>query len=199
MFPLGLALLPGAVLPLHIFEPRYRRMVADLLSADDDMRFGVVLIERGRESGGGETRSDGGTVARVLDVRVLEDGRFTMLTVGSDRFVVDTWLPDDPYPEAMVTALDDDETGPPSDAPELIERAVDLARRAGHSVEAPERIDVCPTFAAAAMGAIAAAAIAPIAEVDRQRLLRLTSESKRRTAVEEALDDLEAILRFSGD
>lgn len=51
MFPLGLALLPGAVLPLHIFEPRYRRMVADLLSADDDMRFGVVLIERGRESG----------------------------------------------------------------------------------------------------------------------------------------------------
>ena len=191
MFPLGLALLPGAVLPLHIFEPRYRRMVADLLSADDDMRFGVVLIERGRESGGGETRSDVGTVARVLDVRVLEDGRFTMLTVGSVRFVVDTWLPDDPYPEAMVTALDDDEAGPPSDAPELIERAVDLARRAGHSVEAPERIDVCPTFAAAA--------IAPIAEVDRQRLLRLTSESQRRAAVEEALDDLEAILRFSGD
>ena len=42
MFPLGLALLPGAVLPLHVFEPRYRRMIGDLLARDDDMEFGVV-------------------------------------------------------------------------------------------------------------------------------------------------------------
>jgi len=191
MFPLGLALLPGAVLPLHIFETRYRAMVADLLSTDDEMSFGVVLIERGRESGGGETRSDVGTLARVLDLRVMEDGRFTMLTVGTERIRVDRWLPDEPYPRAVVSVVDDDEAGPPPGASELIDRAIDLARRAGHTVEAPDRFDVCPTFVAAAL--------APISEVDRQRLLRITSPATRREVVEEALDDLEAVLRFTSD
>ena len=63
-------------------------MIGDLLARDDEMAFGVVLIERGRESGGGETRSEVGTLARVLDLRVLEDGRYTLLTVGTDRFEV---------------------------------------------------------------------------------------------------------------
>ena len=53
MFPLGTVLLPGGVLPLHVFEPRYRKMVTDCVESPDH-EFGVVLIERGSEVGGGE-------------------------------------------------------------------------------------------------------------------------------------------------
>src|SRR5688500_15370184 len=76
MFPLGMALLPGAVLPLHVFEPRYRQMVHDMLADEVDApEFGVVMIERGREVGGGDTRTRVGTVARLVDIRALPDGR----------------------------------------------------------------------------------------------------------------------------
>ncbi len=56
MFPLGMVLLPGAVLPLHVFEPRYRQMVFDLLEGDDVPEFGQVLITRGTETGDPEMR-----------------------------------------------------------------------------------------------------------------------------------------------
>lgn len=64
MFPLGTVLLPGAYLPLHVFEPRYRRLVQACLEGSPE--FGVVLIERGSEVGGGERRFDVGCVARIL-------------------------------------------------------------------------------------------------------------------------------------
>ena len=64
MFPLGTVLFPSGVLPLRVFEPRYRDMLEDLLSGNRE--FGVVLIERGSEVGGGEVRSGIGTMARIL-------------------------------------------------------------------------------------------------------------------------------------
>ena len=55
MFPLGTVLLPGGLLPLHVFEPRYRQLVADLLADDvNEPEFGVTMIERGKDTGGGE-------------------------------------------------------------------------------------------------------------------------------------------------
>jgi ATP-dependent Lon protease len=97
MFPLGTALLPGAVLPLHVFEPRYRQMVHDIVSDSVDApEFGVVMIERGREVGGGDTRTRVGTVARVVDMRALPDGRYALVAVGAERLQVKAWLPDDP-------------------------------------------------------------------------------------------------------
>ena len=72
MFPLGGVLLPGAVLPLHVFEPRYRQLVVDCLADDDgDPEFGVTLIERGSEVGGGDQRTDVGVVARMVRVEAL--------------------------------------------------------------------------------------------------------------------------------
>ena len=59
MFPLNLVLFPGQILPLHIFEDRYRLMVKEII--DKDREFGVVLIERGSEVGGGDTRKNIGT------------------------------------------------------------------------------------------------------------------------------------------
>ena len=110
MFPLGTVLLPHMVLPLHVFEPRYRRMVADVLAGDGE--FGVVLIERGSEVGGGDVRTDVGTVARVVRAEELPDGRYGLATVGVRRIRVERWLPDDPYPRAEVVDWpDEDEAG----------------------------------------------------------------------------------------
>ena len=98
-------------------------------------------------------------------------------------------MPDDPYPVARVKPLVDVTSDTTLDGETLIGRAVDLARRAGHDVEHPGETTICPTFVAGA--------IAPISEVDRQRILRLTDPGERFAAVGNALDDLEAILRFS--
>src|SRR3954452_20658454 len=111
MFPLGSVLFPGAVLPLHVFEPRYRQLVQDCL-ADTEHEFGVVLIERGHEVGGGDVRSTIGTVARMMQVAELQDGRYAMVTVGTRRIRVNAWVPDDPYPLADVDDFPDDDPDP---------------------------------------------------------------------------------------
>ena len=88
LFPLGTVLVPGLVLPLHIFEPRYRRLVADLEALPEDEReFVVVAIREGREVGAEGARAlfDIGTVATVRDIEPLDDGRFDIVTVGARR------------------------------------------------------------------------------------------------------------------
>src|SRR5438477_8255812 len=106
MFPLGTVLLPYAHLPLHIFEPRYRALVKDVLAGDGE--FGVVLIERGHEVGGGDARFPVGTVARVVQTAELPDGRWLVDAVGTERFRVTEWLPEDPYPQALIEPVDDE-------------------------------------------------------------------------------------------
>src|SRR5258706_16209226 len=98
MFPLGTVLLPHALLPLRVFEPRYRLMTERALKADRE--FGVVLIERGSEVGGGDTRFGVGTVARIVRAQELPDGGYALATVGIRRVHVISWMPDDPYPQA---------------------------------------------------------------------------------------------------
>lgn len=101
MFPLGSVLLPGMALPLRVFEPRYRQMMGEVL-ASEPPRFGVVLIERGSEVGGGDVRTDVGCVAVVKAVEEQPDGTLALLAVGEERVRVQQWLPDDPYPRARV-------------------------------------------------------------------------------------------------
>jgi Lon protease-like protein len=100
MFPLAAVLFPMAGLPLHVFEPRYRALMADCL--DRDGTFGVVLITRGSEVGGGDQRVDVGTVARIDEVAELDDGRMLVMAHGVHRVRVDRWLADAPYPRAVV-------------------------------------------------------------------------------------------------
>src|SRR5688500_13997113 len=106
MFPLGSVLLPGMFLPLHVFEPRYRAMVEHCLAGDHE--FGVVLIERGREVGGGDVRTHAGTVARIAEARQFADGRWALAAVGMRRIRVEAWLEDDPYPRAEVVEWPDE-------------------------------------------------------------------------------------------
>ncbi|WP_218005455.1 LON peptidase substrate-binding domain-containing protein [Janibacter limosus] len=103
MFPLGASLLPGSPLPLQVFEPRYLAMLRDIAAGDG--RFGVVLIERGFEVGGGDQRFSIGTVASVEQVSPMGDGRIGLLARGRERFEVVRWLEDDPYPRAEVRLL----------------------------------------------------------------------------------------------
>lgn len=110
MFPLSTVLFPYAPLALHVFEERYRAMVADCLAGDGS--FGVVLIARGAEVGGGDERVDVGTLARIELAQPLADGRWALVARGTTRLKVATWEADDPYPRAVVDDLSDPPPGP---------------------------------------------------------------------------------------
>ena len=112
MFPLGSVLLPGGLLPLHVFEPRYRQMILDCLREDGEPEFGQVLITHGREAGGGDERAMVGTVAQVLQIDALDEGRYALVAVGTRRIRVNAWLPDDPYPVADVDDWPDEDPDP---------------------------------------------------------------------------------------
>lgn len=105
MFPLGSVLFPHMPLALRLFEPRYLQMLGELLDSSAP-EFGVVLIERGHEVGGGDQRFEVGTMAQVLQVEALE-GFVALVARGSRRFVVKQWLPDSPYPRAEIELLPD--------------------------------------------------------------------------------------------
>jgi Lon protease-like protein len=124
MFPLSAVLYPHAEIPLHVFEPRYRAMTQDCLAGDS--RFGVVLIERGAEVGGGDQRMAVGTRAIITKAAALSDGRWVLLVRGDVRIRVGTWLDDDPYPLAMV-----EEWAPEVEAvePSLLRRTEQSVRR----------------------------------------------------------------------
>jgi hypothetical protein len=88
LFPLGSVLYPGLVLPMHIFEDRYRQLVADLLAGPEPRQFGVIAIRYGRETGIGGVSAlyETGCTAELQRVEPYEDGRFDLVTVGSQRF-----------------------------------------------------------------------------------------------------------------
>jgi uncharacterized protein len=88
LFPLGTVLYPGLVLPLHIFEERYRQLVSDLLETPEPRRFGVIAIRKGRETGvdGITALHEIGCTATLRRVEPYPDGRFDLVTVGTQRF-----------------------------------------------------------------------------------------------------------------
>ncbi len=105
LFPLGLVLFPGVPVPLHLFEPRYRQLLADVQKTDK--RFGIVCGINGvseRELPSGRA----GCVAEITDVETLPDGRSNIIVVGRERFVIERIVTDGaPYLVADVTALAD--------------------------------------------------------------------------------------------
>ncbi len=107
MFPLEHPVLPGQLIPLQLFEPRYLAL-AERLHGEIEADFGIVGIERGREVGGDDVRADVGVVVRVLEMTRLPDERVSIVAVGTRRVKVDEWLDDAPYPRAMVTDWPDD-------------------------------------------------------------------------------------------
>ena len=171
MFPLGSVLLPGMPLPLRVFEPRYVAMLASVLG-EPEREFGVVLIERGSEVGGGDVRFGVGTVARIASVEI-GDGSIGLLATGAARFEVVRWLGDDPFPRAEVRELAtlelDASTVPELAAAEALVRAT--LTRASEFVELPWSPDV-RLSAEPAERIWQVAGIAPLGSLDQLALLR---------------------------
>lgn len=108
LFPLSSVLVPGLVLPLHVFEPRYRQLLADLEGLPEDGRgFGVVAIREGFEVGSDGARAlhEVGTFASLREVTALPDGRSDIVTVGTQRFRIRELVDGQPYAQARVEWL----------------------------------------------------------------------------------------------
>ena len=105
LFPLNVVLFPGMVLPLHIFEDRYKAMIGDCIEREEP--FGVVLIKEGPEVGGPAEPFTIGTSARVTSVDRLEDGRMNLLTKGELRFETARITQQVPHMVGQVRYLDE--------------------------------------------------------------------------------------------
>lgn len=207
MFPLGTALLPGGLLPLHVFEPRYRAMVHDLLGADGAPEFGQVLITRGREVGGGDERVEIGTMAQIVQIEALDDGRYALVALGTRRIRIRRWLDDDPYPRAEVDEWPDavDDLPTPADISARSQRivgllamadAVEHAGRADSGRDSPGETHDVDVADDPVLASYHLATLAPIGSADRHRLLAAPGPRQRLTLLDGILDDVEAALRF---
>ena len=119
LFPLGTVHFPGTVLPLHVFEERYRALVQDLLAGPEPRTFGVVAIREGHEVGVDSVRAlyDVGCVTVLARAQRLPDGRFMLVTVGTRRFRIVGVDHSEPYLRATVELLDESVgDGPDADA-----------------------------------------------------------------------------------
>ena len=118
LFPLGLVLLPDMLLPLHIFEERYKQMIAECLA--EDRPFGIVLFD-------GQAIRAAGCMARVTQViKRYEDGRMDILARGGERFVIRELIEDRAYMEARVLFFDDGEETAGDDLEDVIKSALNL-------------------------------------------------------------------------
>jgi hypothetical protein len=205
LFPLGTVLVPTAVVPLHVFEPRYRRLMDDLIAGGEPgsssaaPEFGVVLIERGSEVGGGDVSTSGvGTVARVVDARRAEDGRWAVAAVGTRRFRLNRWLPADPYPKAETTDIDEVGDWDPAcddvlaESVRLVRRTLGLAAELGESVASMAfDLDDDPLVASWQL-----CALAPVELVDRQALLETDDPGTRLSLLVRLTEPITAVLAY---
>jgi Lon protease-like protein len=206
MFPLERAMLPGEELPLRIFEPRYSAMVADCLEMDDPA-FGVVLIEAGREVGGGDSRNDVGALAHIAEVADFGDGRYRLNCVMAERIRVLEWHPDNPYPRAAVEIWPDEpgEAVAADDIRDVEDSMVALFERIassqGAELNARDIIAGADAAPDAAMWLYALTARLPMGQADRYAVLAAPTVAARMSALRDAVETVSALVEFqlSGD
>lgn len=193
MFPLGSVLFPYTPLVLRVFEPRYLTMMGRLLDLED-AEFGVVLIERGFEAGGGDARASIGTMARILQIEAGAADLY-VVAVGGERIAVDRWREDDPHPVAEVSTIAplvwDDALAPlHREAERVVRRVATLA-----SVLDEARWDPGTALSDDPVESTwQLAAIAPLGEYDRFRLLKSTSLGGLLRAIVDLCLDEEPVL-----
>ena len=199
LFPLHVVLFPGRPLPLHLFEPRYRRMLGDCL--DGDHRFGVVAIRSGREVGAPADVHDVGTIAKIEAVTELPDGRFDITTRGTERFRVRRVVPPcsdgtgTPYLRGEVDVLPE----PPADDAEA-PRASQLRNLLAPyllCLGAPEELIARLPERPAQLAYLAAAAV-QVEIPEQQRLLEMGSTVERLDATLALLRRETGLIRHFG-
>lgn len=129
LFPLGEVLFPGMMLPLHIFEPRYRLMISRCVT--EKRPFGVVLISKGQEVGPGAEFFNVGTTARIKSVQRADDGRLYIASVGEQRFRILQTFTDQPYLQGEVELIPE-QPGEGSRLDALTEQALGLLSKYLH-------------------------------------------------------------------
>lgn len=197
MFPLGSVLFPAMPTALRVFEERYIVMLSAILG-DEQPEFGIVLIERGSEVGGGEHRFGIGTVAQITRVETNE-GFIGLIALGDRRVEIVDWLPDDPYPRAEVRPVAPLEWQPEHQP--LFDRAEQLVRRtiarASEFVEQQWPADIVldddPVSACWQL-----AGVAPLGPLDQVRLLRATSVRELLSGIIEATEGAAEMLDMPG-
>lgn len=198
VFPLGSAVVPGVVVPLRIFEPRYRVLAERLASDQSDRLFSTVMIERGSEVGGSDVRSDIGCILEAIAIRRHSDGTWSLAAAATSRMRVLEWLGDDPYPRAVVEGWPD-EAGSPvtsSELDHLLESLDQLAERAGRLGIEIRRPDTTGNSVPAALWRVATAL--PITDLDRHRVLGAPSTKQRMQLLTElAEEQLETLTLMS--
>ncbi|HKY46678.1 MAG TPA: LON peptidase substrate-binding domain-containing protein [Acidimicrobiia bacterium] len=194
MFPLTSVVYPFTAIPIRVFEPRYQTLLDRVLA--DDRSFGMVLIERGREVGGGDVRFSIGTMVRVIAVNPIPgtDDR-AVVVAGLKRIRVVDWLADDPHPMAEVEDYPDVEADPLVDVdPAMcsLRRVFALASELGSDVSGIELEFAEDPLAASYQ----LAALCPLNALDSQRLLEASGASTRLDLARSMLDDRAELLRI---
>jgi len=189
LFPLGTVLYPGLVLPLHIFEERYRELVRDLLAGPEPRQFGVIAIREGRETGIAGVRAlySVGCTATLRQVEEQDDGRYNLVTVGTDRFRLLRLDDSRSYLQAEVELLAD-ETGDEAAAglavtavrEAFLDYLETLTQRGAARVNVPELPDE-PIL----LSYVVAASV--VADLPEKQALLAEPDAVRRLAAERAL------------
>ncbi len=189
LFPLGTVLYPGMVLPLHIFEERYRQLVQDLLERPEPRRFGVIAIRKGRETGidGVHSLYPVGCIAELRRVERLEDGRFDLVTAGTERFRLNVLDQTKPYLQGEIEPLGAETADETAAAPLVatVQAAFQayldaLATEGGATVDV-EKLPAEPVL----LSFVVAAAV--VVELPEHQALLEESGTLRRLAAERAL------------
>ena len=174
LFPLGIVMLPGEIVPLHIFEERYKLMIGECI--DQEREFGIVWVaDEGLAAVG-----CAGRITQVLER--TPDGRLNILVRGARPFRLLERTPDLPYPAGTIELLEDDVPEASADAlaaardryATLVERVTD---------NRPEETEL------ALLGAYGMAATVEFATAPKQALLEERSEPRRLELLGEMLDE----------
>ena len=183
---------PGALITLRVFETRYREMLDDCLNRR--IGFGVVLIERGSEVGGGDVRFEVGVAVSIERVYSVGEGHLLVTVRGGDRIGVEEWLEDDPYPQARVRRLP--EVSAPVVPPGVRDalgraftRGLAMLSEMGMATGGIEPLPRDPLAAA-----YRALDIFPVPDLDRQRILETGDPVDRIRRATAALDSVNELV-----
>jgi Lon protease-like protein len=178
LFPLGLVLLPGMPLQLHIFEERYKLMMSECLSGETP--FGIVRFD-------GKAIHSVGCMARITEVlHRYEDGRMDIMTRGGQRFFVKELIEEKPYTEAQVVFFDDEDVVAAADAADAVDAVRAMLKELEESGFLFDPIDP-PALSNPKALSFAIAALEGFTHEERQRFVEMTSSMERLRKSVEAL------------
>jgi Lon protease-like protein len=170
LFPLGVVILPEMLLPLHIFEERYKEMMADCLAAERP--FGIVFFD-------GQAIRSVGCLAHLTKVlKRYEDGRMDILTRGGERFVVQQVIEEKAYLEAQVFLFDDAPEAAPQNLSTDLDKARELLREIADTELGVEAADLVETLPPSRLSFVIAA-MEGFTPAERQGFLEMTSPYER--------------------